>query len=439
MWHIVAAGLRGLAATSCHIDLATRAARLGCTEFLLRYVMLISPKIIWLLRLRWAAFCVQAFLLVGAHTLIELQLDYLSLASVLAVMALTNLALHVANRRNVQLTDTWIGLVLGLDIALLTIGLGFSGGPMNPFSFLYVVYVAVAAVMTSWRLSVGLTVLAIGGYGILYMVSIPAHHDHHMAMHLHGMWVAMAVSAGLIIFFVSMLQRALTERDRELSRMRSNHEKLASLTAMAAGAAHELATPLGTIALASKDLAEMLKREGSSQMAEDAVLIRDQVQRCRAVIERMAVNAGQHTGQAFSQVRVSTVVEHAIEALEEAHRVEVVLPDETPMLNVPEEALQDVLRSLLRNGLDASGDDQSVRLSIKLSPSHVMFCVADRGPGIPEARLDRLTEPFFTTKDSRDRLGLGLYVANQLARSLGGTLEFSRESGETRVVFSVPR
>jgi two-component system sensor histidine kinase RegB len=397
-----------------------------------------SPKIKWLIRLRWVAAAVQALLIAGAAALPSLHIELPQLAGVLLVSVGTNAGLHLARTRGHTLPELVVPAILGLDIGLLTVGLWLSGGPMNPFSFLYVFYVAVAAVVTSRGWSWVLSILAVFGYGLLYVVSGPGHHDEAMSMHLNGMWIAMTVTAGLIIYFVSMLQQSLADQERELARIRANQQRLGSLTAMAAGAAHELATPLATIALTSNELARELDATGSDDLAADAQLIRTQVDRCRSVLDRMAADAGQPSGQPMDDVSARQLVDDALESVSDSNRIDVAIDDD-PRLEAPIELLAEVLGSLMQNALDATSSEQRVRITAAPDESGVSFEVSDAGVGMTAEEIRRASEPFYTTKDSRERMGLGLYVAQQLATDLGGALDIdSSPGGGTRVRLWLP-
>jgi two-component system sensor histidine kinase RegB len=260
-----------------------------------------------------------------------------------------------------------------------------------------------------------------------------------MALHLQGMWVAMAVTAGLIVYFVSMLQRELSNRERELASMRANQQTMTSLTAMAAGAAHELATPLSTIAVTSKELELELERADDPDLAEDAKIIRSQVERCRAVLDRMASDAGQGRGESTRPTRPESALHDARKRLSEPDRILVDLEGELPDLQLPRESFSEVLTSLLQNALDASDARDRVTASIRPLGDGVEFEISDTGTGMASDELARATEPFFTTKHSRDRMGLGLYVARQLAVDLDGELQLDSEPGEgTRVRLWIP-
>ena len=396
-------------------------------------------RIAWLVKLRWIVVIVEALLLAGAGLIPQLEVELAGLSAVLAFETVSNAALHAYSSRAKGIPDILVPATLALDIGLLTLGLWLSGGPMNPFSFLYVVYVAVAAVLAAglWRWL--LLALAVGGYGLLYVLSPASHHGDAMMLHLQGMWVAMAVTAGLIIYFVSMLQRALSERDRELATFRANQQRVASLTAMAAGAAHELATPLSTIAVTGKELEHQL-RERDDELADDAEIIRSQVARCRHVLDRMATDAGQGRGEALRAIEVSELLRRAVDNLTDSSRIEIAPTPDDVDVDVPPEAFVEVLASLLRNALDASEDGQIVQFSAVLSNDGVRFTVRDTGVGMTREELRHATEPFFTTKDSGARMGLGLYVAQQLTLELGGELVLdSRPNEGCRVDIWIPR
>ena len=397
------------------------------------------PRLTWLIRLRWIAAAVQAGLIAGAATLVDVHIQVIPLVAIVVLMAASNGVLHVWARGRVGVHEALVPGVLALDTMLVTLGLSVSGGPMNPFSFLYVVYVAVAAVMTvgHWRwLLFG---MAVGGYGLLYVVDSHDHHGEAMAMHLQGMWVAMAVTAGLIIYFVSMLQRELSRRERELASVRANQQTLASLTAMAAGAAHELATPLSTIAITSKELQRELEQRDGAQLAEDATIIRSQVERCRAVLDRMASDAGQVRGERTRPTGPGSVLKDALDSLSDADRISVDIGGALPDIHIPRESFSEVLTSLLQNAVDASPADRAITASVRPRRGGVVFEIVDDGSGMSVDELARATEPFFTTKDRRNRMGLGLYVARQLAVDLGGELEIDSESGSgTRVRLWIP-
>ncbi|RMG19514.1 MAG: sensor histidine kinase [Deltaproteobacteria bacterium] len=402
--------------------------------------MTAAGELSWLLRLRWGAIAGQVLLIVGVEVLLGLHVDLLPLAAILGVEILSNAGLEVAWRRRLPLPEATTGVVLAVDVLLLTLLLHFSGGPYNPFSFLFLVHVALAAVTLDRPWTWSLTGLAAAGYGLLFLLD--AEHRSHQAdvagdtstlgleLHLRGMWVAFSVAAVFIAFFVHRVRDLLASRERELERARERvekNERLASLATLAAGAAHELATPLATIAVVAKELNRRLDR-ADPEVLEDIRLIRSQVDRCRTVLDRMGAQAGERSGEGLASISVEALVERAIAGTDA--EVSGPLPDTT--LEVPIEAMVQTLRSFLKNAADAGA--RQVRIGACDEDDALVITVSDDGSGMPPEVLARAEEPFFTTKAPGAGMGLGLFLARALVDRLGGTLQLESEVGKGTVV-----
>ena len=228
----------------------------------------------WLLRLRWGAAFGQLALVLGVQAGLELRLPFVALELVIGLELLSNLLLTEWARRSPHLlssvdgAENAIACVVAADFALLTVLLALSGGPNNPFTVLYLVEVTLAAVMLAPRRTWVLMGLALACFGVLFATPrfawFAAHglsHEQMMDLHIRGMWVAFGVAAAFIVVFVQRVTRALAERDRELASARNQavrQERLASLATLAAGAAHELSTPLSTIAVVARELERQL-------------------------------------------------------------------------------------------------------------------------------------------------------------------------------------
>ena len=199
------------------------------------------------------------------------------------------------------------------------------------------------------------------------------------------MWVAFTVAAVLTAYFVVKLSTALERREEAMAEMReraARHERLAAVTTLAAGAAHELGTPLATIAVASRELERAIRALPESQgrsLIEDASLIRSELERCRAILSRLAADSGQRPGEAPEEVDVPKVVADIVRGVPPAHRdrlrVEVPKPGRGP--SVPQGALVQVAQSLLQNAFEAGGGP--VTLSVQATAVEARR--ARRGPG----------------------------------------------------------
>jgi two-component system sensor histidine kinase RegB len=398
----------------------------------------------WLLRLRWGLLLGQTVVIGVAAYGLELALPVPVLAALLGLEALTNLSVRAWLAGARRVTEGTIGKLMLWDTLVLTGLLALSGGTHNPFTTLYLVNVALGTVLLparwTWGL-LGFTLAAFGSLFVLQDVELPAgltrpDHAELMRLHLNGMWVAFAVAAGFIVYFVQRVTRALGAREQELAQARvlhSRREKVASLATLAAGAAHELSTPLSTIAVVAKEVERALSASGTSgAVREDLRLIRQQVDRCRDVLVQMSADAGQTTGEPFHALPLGRLVEDTLAELPGAERVRVEVPAELRAWQVhgPPRALARVLRGLVKNALQATPEPRPVELRVRAEPAGARLEVRDGGAGMPAEVLARAGEPFFTTKAPGEGMGLGLFLARTLAEQLGGSLELRSSPGQ---------
>ncbi len=413
----------------------------------------------WLVRLRWFVIAVQALVIVVSE-LLGFEMPLVALGAVLGVEAVLNAGAWAWQKRTPSVRAFHIALAIAGDLLLFTALLYLSGGPANPFSFLYLVHLALAAMMLPPRFVWALVGLSLACSAALFAYHVPlagaahvdhaghAMHAHHMHgaggfdWHLRGMWVALGVAASFIVYFSRRVALELAERERQLALAReriARSERLASLATLAAGAAHELGSPLGTIAVAARELERSLAaRQGEASLQEDARLIRSQVDRCRHILDELATNAGGPPGAAADEVAISDLVAGALERFPDARRVEVTLPTPVPRLRLPRKAVEKALGSLVHNALLATAGG-AVRVSAVREGKELALRVEDDGPGMPPEVLEHATEPFFSTREAGAGMGLGLFLATSVAAELGGRLELSSESGKgTRAALVFP-
>ncbi|MFP2896015.1 ATP-binding protein [Corallococcus sp. 4LFB] len=406
-------------------------------------------NLVWLLRLRWGVLVGQAVLVAVAAWGLKLALPVPALVALLGVEAVTNAAVRAGLTRARPVAEAAIFGLMLWDTLVLTGLLALSGGTHNPFTALYLVNVALGTVLLpprrTWAM-LGFTLVAFGSLFVLQDVTLPGlerpDHAELMRLHLSGMWVAFAVAAGFIVYFIQRVTRALARREQELEQARARQEKVASLATLAAGAAHELSTPLSTIAVVAKELERALAAsQTSDSVREDLKLIRQQVDRCRDVLVQMSADAGQTTGEPFQPIPLERLVEETLSELSGRERVRVEVPEALKKQEVhgPPRALARVLRGLVKNALQATPVGSGVELRVVAEGKGARLEVSDEGQGMPEAVLARAGEPFFTTKAPGEGMGLGLFLARSLAEQLGGSLELRSKAGEgTTARLSLP-
>lgn len=420
----------------------------------------------WLLRLRWGAICGQLVLIGLVSLLFAIDIPLHILLAIVGFEIASNLFFQHRLAQAAPVADHTFALVLLLDILLLTALLYYTGGPMNPFTLLYLVHITLAALLMpprySWTIT-GMTVLA---YSVLFFLPHyeMAAHDlgtptlddllalchfepmgfellrDPMAFHLQGMLVAFGVSAAFIVFFVGRIRKALDEHQQTLHDLREQklrNEKLASLATLAAGAAHEFSTPLATIAVAANEMHHTLKEsEGDPELVADAALIRSQVDRCREILYHMAADAGEHMGEALEEFPVQRTIDESLRSLRPDARARIVTTNQAGelTLRMPFRTLSRIVRGLLKNALDASPPDAQVTLTCLVDGPHLVFEVHDHGSGMDAATLAKASEPFFSTKEAGRGLGLGLYLARSAAERFGGGLAITSQPGQGTTV-----
>jgi two-component system sensor histidine kinase RegB len=339
-----------------------------------------------------------------------------------------------------RIPDAAIVAVMAFDCSVLTAMLVLAGGYANPFSMIYVVNVALSAVMLRPLWAWGLLVASLAAFGTLFLVGgehVPGMPNVDAStvldLHMRGMWVALAVSAALIVYIVQRVTRELEELEVELAAERSlgeRRDRVASLATLAAGAAHELSTPLSTIAVVTRELQRTLK-EAPSEAQEDLALIKQQISRCQDILHQMSANAGENAGEPIRALPLAEWADAALSNLPQRERV-VVRADvdlAAHAVEGPVRGLARALRSLLKNAIQASPPEAPVELRFSRHGQMIQVDVSDKGSGISPEILGRVGEPFFTTKVPGEGMGLGLFLTRALAEQLGGDIEVASQPG----------
>ena len=405
-----------------------------------------------LLKLRWASVVAQ----VCVVALTALTSDRITLALiVVGAGALSNLGVQVWMARRERVRD---GAILGAivaDILVLTALLAVTGGPVNPFTLLYMVHVAAASVALSRRMAIVVAGIVVVAYGVLFLPgagSLPVIADHALhlapdapsadgggfAMHTRGMWLAFAIASFSIVAFIGRLRAALEEREAHVAGMRENVERarhLGSLGTLASGAAHELATPLSTISVIAGELKRRLAGHADAGIRDDIALLLAEVERCRSVLTQLASDAGTVGGEMKTTLKVSDLVGDILSTLP-ADRIRVELGTDA-YVHVPRRALSAAMRGLVKNALQA--DDGIIEIDVRPDPAGTRLAVIDHGPGMDDDTLARVGEPFFTTKEPGEGMGLGVFLARAVVEQTGGLLTLSSgPGGGTRAEVLLP-
>jgi two-component system sensor histidine kinase RegB len=396
----------------------------------------------WLVTVRWTTVLAAAGTVMAGLSGLQTAVPIGATTGVLGAFAISNLWLmwRIRGGRS-PATVTIAGAFVCADVVLLTGLLLRFGGVLNPASVFYLVQIVMVALVLGRTWTWIVTTLSVIGYATLFVTpttALDAAQVMHpeIGLHMRGMWIAFALTAVIIGVLVTRLALAIEQRDHQLDLLRERTARamrFSGLTTLATGAAHELSTPLASMAVAAHELErELARRPDDRSLHEDARLIRSEIDRCRGILDDMAGQSGEPLGEA---PRPTTIVDvlHAIEtrlSQAERRRVRTRLRADIPVV-WPVEVVARAIFNLVRNGLQASTELSEVEIDVVATDDgHVQISVVDRGSGMAPEHLARAGEPFFTTKAPGIGTGLGLFVTRSSIEQLGGTFSLTSVPGQ---------
>lgn len=424
----------------------------------------------WLTQLRWIAVAGQLLVIGYVWFVLAIPLPILPMLLLVAVTAASNIALWLwANQLKVEaksgtssvsrdeqeyddnsIGSRAIGVLLAVDVVTLTALLYCSGGAANPFIFFFFANIAIAGMILprilAWCISLitilGCLILLNHAFSLEVFEQSPFSPQAEWSVTKFAFLIAFMTCCCVVTYFVSMLAGELRQRELELAlveKERERSQRLEALATLAAGAGHELASPLSTIAVVTKELSRNLeKNEAPASVRRDVDLIREELTRCKEILHRMKSGAGEAAAENLDPVSVHEIIQATVSAMREPQRVEIEIQqtvgDQKGLL--PKQALSQALRNLLQNGLDASQPGQLVKLSVaiesdqsKESGSSIwQIVITDRGSGMKPEVQRRIGEPFFTTKEVGQGMGLGVFLTRNVIHGLSGELRFEQSS-----------
>ena len=405
----------------------------------------VMKRLSWL---RWLAILLQLVAIVMAFSLLPMNISATPLLVIVAFLALFNLVVWLRLHRAFRVTDLEIMLHLVIDSIALTALLYFAGGSTNPFVSLLLVPVVLAAaylrgIYVFWVLVACALLYTFLMTNFLPLPPVGERFGGDFMVHIYGMWGTFILSALVGAILVYSLSRTGRERDRQLARMQQRllrNEHIVSVGAMAAGTAHELNTPLSTIAMLAEEIE--LQAQADEQMREDAREIGLQIDHCKERLQRLQQAAEMARGNGGKQMPLDDALMSIIRAWS-ALRSEIELTkafqlDEAPMI-YEKHALSLILMNLLNNAADASLENGSSRISIRGRSDNddLHIVIEDFGKGLSEEQRALAGKVSFSTKEAG--LGLGLILSNATLEQLRGELRMERmKDGGTATHVRIP-
>lgn len=376
--------------------------------------------------LRWWLIGAVALAVAVAPVWLGIALPRPALFAVLALLALFNAYVSWRTGRDVTASEGEIFGELCVDLAAMGVLLYLSGGAANPLISLLLVPVAVGALALPGLLATVAAAMAVAIYSLLTVTFLPlavADPERATRLHLAGMWLTFVLSAAMITWFVARMTASIRDRDRRLAAAREQamrDERVVALGALAAGAAHELGTPLATMAVIVGELEEDMALD--AQTREDMALMRRQIGLCKEIISDMAARAGARRAEG-GELRLAVEWLQAVRARwhamrpRAASRIASQGPGQGPGIAV-DAPLEQAVTNLLNNAADASGEEAEI--DITWSQTTLTISVADRGPGFPADVLARAGREPMPARPGHG--GIGLLLACAAIERRGGRL-----------------
>jgi two-component system sensor histidine kinase RegB len=400
-----------------------------------------------LLMLRSVVMVCLSAVIIGLR-LVSIPLPILPLVLAIAGLGILNLTAWWRLRNTAQTTQLELFLQLLGDLAAFSLLFYFSGGYSNPFIWMYLLPITVAAVALRARYAWVIASLSIASYTLLMFYHRPLSHLHmhtrdgvQLDIHLVGMWLGFVVSAIIVAIFIARIGQNLRDYDLTIASVREKaleSERMLALGALATSAAHELGTPLATMAIVSTELSHDYADQPA--LLAQLQILRTQVTRCKEILSSITRNAG-HSRAEYSQGW--TLREFLLEAIQRwrdtrpSTELVVSMPDSlyNPMILIDRMLTQAIL-----NLLDNAADESAPRVLFTASwdEKTLQIQIRDFGNGLSVETKQQLGTPFFSSKQDAG-MGLGVYLTQVSLARYDGKLSFNNQiDGGVISMISIP-
>lgn len=386
----------------------------------------IRQNLIRLSSIRTVALLGQIVALLYFTLITPIGLPATAIGLILFFYALVTAAIWQRSRMQLAITDNEFFAHLLTDILFFSLLLYFSGGASNPFISYYLIPISIAAITLSRRYSIFVALAAMIAYSLLlkfYMpisAIAPSHHHHgggDNSLHILGMWANFAISAGIIIYFISRMASALKIQQQEIALQREaqlRDEQLLAVGTLAAGTAHELGTPLNTMKL----IVDEMRADGADN--PDLSVLNEQIDQCKTTLKQLLTTAEQSQSSRLEAQSVENYFAMVVERwqlMRPTLKANIRYADCTDRVAVFDPTIAQSILNLLNNAADASTD---VDVDISWNGDLATIDIRDYGPGLDPTKMASIGEAFVT--DKADGMGLGLFLSQATLTRFGGSV-----------------
>lgn len=416
-------------------------------------------------------FLVVMFVYVLNINIPEQQL-WLVIVAIIAFNAYTSMRLQTDD----PVTELEVFSQLCIDVFSIAALLYLTGGASNPITWVFLLPLIITAIMLPQSYAWYMVILTTSMYSILIAFNVPlpslephmpnadfatispgmAGYDelhkmhqisdnHYYNLHMFGMWFGFVFSAGLVAFFVAELARMLKLRERSLAEAREKalrDERVVALGTLAASAAHDMGTPLGTIAIVVHELMQDYPVKHFPDFNEKMDILQNQVNRCKEALSLMSASAGEMRAESGTVMLVSDYIDSVIfqwRSHKPTAKLQFVIdPKIDPAAEIiAERTLTHTLINILNNAVEASGAKKGVEFHAAWTAKELAVKIRDFGPGFPPEIIEYAGKQPVSSKNKG--LGVGLFLAYATVNRLGGKIDINNlETGGASVEISLP-
>ncbi len=399
-----------------------------------------------LVYIRWVAVAGQLVTLLMVRYGLGFELPMVPAVAAVGASALLNIVVTMSLPLSTRLGDRAATLYLAYDVLQLSALLFLTGGLRNPFSLLILAPVTVSATALSRASTMGLGLLSTICITLLTLWHLPfpwgGEPLHLAGLYVTGIWEAMILGTLFIAVYVGSVSEQARKMSDALAATQTalaRQQRVSALGALAAAAAHELGSPLATIAVTAKEMSHDVAPGGP--MAKDIDLLISESDRCREILAELAQRPEADGGPPFSRLPISAMVElaaepHGSDAVDirfEAGPSAAGHGAAEPLVRRSPEILHG-LGNLVQNAVQFAVT--RVTVETRWDAERITVTVADDGPGFPAGMLDRLGEPYLSTRAGEGHMGLGIFIAGTLLQQTGAQVRYGnrREGGAEAIV-----
>lgn len=386
-------------------------------------------------------------------------------------ISILNLYTWLRLRTKEEVTEHEIFSQICMDVLVLAYMLYLTGGASNPIIWVFLLPLIVTAIMLPQAYAWNMVIITSSVYTMLitYNVPLPAIEPHLMHgnmenmtpemmmqmhliadrryfnLHVFGMWFGFVFSAGLVAFFVVALSKTLRERERNLADARESalrDDRVVSLGTLAASAAHDMGTPLGTIAILTHEMFDELPEHRYPELNHKLIIVQQQLDRCKQALSVMSATAGEMRAESGKVMLVSEYIDEVLNQWrthKAATKLKLFIQPDLNMAAkiIAERTVTHSIINILNNAAEATSIDGGVEFHVDWDYEMLKLKVRDFGPGLPAEFIDFAGHQ--PVKSSKQGMGVGLFLTYTTIKRLGGKIIFSNlDTGGACVEISLP-